>query len=180
LPLPALALLVLVAVDCAGGRGLPAASLLPLGPAASDAPAAPLPTAVAPIVPAAAQITLIRSPSCSCCGGHEQHLLHAGYRVSSQFTDDYLSVKDAHLIPADMRSCHTSLVGRYFVEGHVPAAAIEQLVREQPAIDGIALPGMPAGAPGMGGTAEGLLVVYSISDGKVVGEFGRFEAPLEP
>jgi hypothetical protein len=73
-----------------------------------------------------------------------------------------------------MRSCHTSTIGRYFVEGHVPFAAIQQLMEQRPDIDGISLPGMPAGSPGMGGDLEGPLVVYAIDDGQVVGEFGSF------
>ncbi|HWH37733.1 MAG TPA: DUF411 domain-containing protein [Candidatus Limnocylindrales bacterium] len=158
-------LLFSLAALLAGCAGAPAA-----------APREPVP--VEPSVPLAAPtslaITLVRSPSCGCCAGHADHLARAGYDVASTLTDGYIAVKDAHGIPADMRSCHTSLVGRYFVEGHVPAAAIEQLLRELPEIDGIALPGMPPGSPGMGGVAEGPLVVWAIEDGRVVGEFGRF------
>lgn len=127
----------------------------------------------------ARDITLIRSPSCTCCGGHEAHLQRAGYGVRSHLTDDYMTVKDAHDIPIEMRSCHTALIGRYFVEGHVPVAAIEKLLAERPDIDGIALPGMPAGSPGMGGTATEPLTVYAIAGGAVVGEFGSFESPFE-
>ena len=160
---------LLLAACSAGGERAPLT-------ASPDLAVGPLP----PIVAAPArQITLIRSLTCSCCAGHEAHLMRAGFDVSSHLTGAYTSVKDAHLIPADMRSCHTSLVGRYFVEGHVPVAAIEQLLRDGPDIDGIALPGMPPGSPGMGGVADGPLTIYAISDGSVVGEFGRFEAPLE-
>lgn len=65
-----------------------------------------------------------------------------------------------------MQSCHTTLVSEYFVEGHVPVEAIWKLLEEQPPIDGIALPGMPSGSPGMGGDKEKPLVIYSILDGK--------------
>ncbi|MFC6729121.1 DUF411 domain-containing protein [Natronoarchaeum mannanilyticum] len=54
-------------------------------------------------------------------------------------------------VPADLRSCHALVVDGYAVEGHVPAATIATLLEERPAIDGIALPEMPAGSPGMGG-----------------------------
>jgi hypothetical protein len=140
-------------------------------------PLGPAPSAAAQ--PVAASITLIRSPSCGCCGGHAEHLARAGYGVSSVLTDAYTTVKDSHAIPTEMRSCHTSLVSQYFVEGHVPVAAIEQLLREMPEIDGIALPGMPPGSPGMDGVAQQPLVIWAINDGQVVGEFGRFEAPFE-
>jgi hypothetical protein len=52
--------------------------------------------------------------------------------------------------------------------------AIEKLLADQPEIDGIALPGMPFGAPGMGGEKAGPFVVFALSGGQVVGEFGRY------
>jgi hypothetical protein len=51
----------------------------------------------------------------------------------------------------DLGSCHTSVIGGYVVEGHVPAHVIRRLLDEQPPIRGIALPGMPIGSPGMEG-----------------------------
>ncbi len=81
--------------------------------------------------------------------------------------DSVEEVKDDLDIPEDMRSCHTSLVGEYYVEGHVPVEAVRQLLLEQPDIDGIALPGMPQGSPGMSGNKDGTWVIYSISGGAV-------------
>jgi hypothetical protein len=46
-------------------------------------------------------------------------------------------------------ACHTARVGGYTIEGHVPAADIRRLLRERPAIAGLAVPGMPIGSPGM-------------------------------
>jgi hypothetical protein len=63
-------------------------------------------------------------------------------------------------------------VGPYFVEGHVPTATIARMLRERPRIRGIALPGMPPGTPGMGGTRTGPLVLYAVSEGGT-GEFER-------
>ncbi len=85
-------------------------------------------------------------------------------------TDDFEDVKVDLNIPDDMWSCHTLLVGGYYVEGHVPVEAIRKLLQEQPEIDGIALPGMPQGSPGMSGTKDGPWVIYSIS-GSSVEEF---------
>jgi hypothetical protein len=98
----------------------------------------------------------------------------SGMDVVAVMHDDITSVKDGYGIPVDMRSCHTSDIAGYFVEGHVPMAAIDQLLAERPEIDGIALPGMPSGAPGMGGELEGPLLVYAVKDGQVTGEFGSF------
>jgi hypothetical protein len=52
-------------------------------------------------------------------------------------------------VPKELRSCHTALLGRYLVEGHVPAADLRRLLAEQPAVVGLAAPGMPASSPGM-------------------------------
>ncbi|MEX1155522.1 MAG: DUF411 domain-containing protein [Chloroflexota bacterium] len=120
------------------------------------------------------ELVLTKSPTCTCCSGHEAYLRDAGMRVRVVLAENIADMKDEYGIPADMRSCHTSVIAGYFVEGHVPLAAIEQLLRERPDLDGIALPGMPAGAPGMGGVLAGPLTVYGIKDGRVVGEFGDF------
>lgn len=53
-------------------------------------------------------------------------------------------------VPADLRSCHTAIVDGYVIEGHVPVAEIERLLKERPDIIGLAVPDMPAGSPGMG------------------------------
>lgn len=54
-------------------------------------------------------------------------------------------------IPDNAASCHTAVVDHYAIEGHVPAEAIRRLLTEGPAAAGLALPGMPVDAPGMGG-----------------------------
>jgi hypothetical protein len=42
--------------------------------------------------------------------------------------------------------------------------AVTRPLSERPDIDGIALPGMPAGSPGMGGVQEGPFEVLAITD----------------
>jgi hypothetical protein len=128
----------------------------------------------APAAWASLEVQLTKSPTCTCCTGHEAYLERLGMRVRVTVSEDINALKDGYRIPAEMRSCHTSAIGRYFVEGHVPFPAIQQLMEQRPEIDGISLPGMPAGSPGMGGALEGPLVVYAIDDGRVVGEFGSF------
>jgi hypothetical protein len=54
-------------------------------------------------------------------------------------------------VPAQRRSCHTALVNGYVIEGHVPAAEIQRLLKEKPKVAGLAVPGMPIGSPGMEG-----------------------------
>ena len=52
-------------------------------------------------------------------------------------------------MPGVLQACHTALVDGYVVEGHVPADLIDRLLRERPAVAGIAVAGMPLGSPGM-------------------------------
>jgi len=74
-------------------------------------------------------------------------------------------------VPEMAHSCHTALINGYVVEGHVPAGAITKLLEEQPDVVGLALPGMPADAPGMGGdeaTWESQPVLLILNDGQLV------------
>lgn len=57
-------------------------------------------------------------------------------------------------MPEAASSCHTAVVDGYVVEGHVPAEAIVKLLNDRPDAVGVALAGMPADAPGMGGDAD--------------------------
>jgi len=58
-------------------------------------------------------------------------------------------VKAQQQIPPELHSCHTAIVDGYVIEGHVPAAEIARLLKERPALRGLAVPGMPIGSPGM-------------------------------
>ena len=66
-------------------------------------------------------------------------------------------------IPENLQGCHTSFIGTYVVEGHVPVKTVRKLLDEQPAIVGVTLPGMPMGTPGMSGEKTGPLTVYAVS-----------------
>jgi hypothetical protein len=72
-----------------------------------------------------------------------------GFSVQVEDVDDLNRIKDEKQIPQQLRSCHTAIVDGYIIEGHVPAAEIERLLAERPDVTGLAVPGMPAGSPGM-------------------------------
>lgn len=99
--------------------------------------------------PAAATVAVYKSPTCGCCSKWVEHMRAAGFTVKATDVDDIAQVKQTYGVPADLNSCHTSLVGGYVVEGHVPADAVQRLLQEKPKIAGIAVPGMPIGSPGM-------------------------------
>lgn len=62
-----------------------------------------------------------------------------------------LKIKTSYRVPEALFSCHTAVVENYVIEGDVPAELIFRLLREKPAVAGIAVPGMPEAAPGLNG-----------------------------
>jgi len=94
-------------------------------------------------------MTVYKSPSCGCCGEWVKHVQAAGYTVKVVPMEDLSAVKRDAAVPDALQSCHTALVGAYVVEGHVPADLISRMLREKPKFAGLAVPGMPQGAPGM-------------------------------
>lgn len=97
----------------------------------------------------AAVIEVSKSPYCGCCQHWITYLKEHGFEVKVTNTEGLNAVKDRLRVPEDLRSCHTAKVGKYVVEGHVPAEDIKRLLAEKPDAIGIAVAGMPAGSPGM-------------------------------
>jgi hypothetical protein len=73
-----------------------------------------------------------------------------GFPITVEDRVDLGPVKQRFGVPRQLEGCHTAIVDGYVVEGHVPADLIDRLLRERPRVAGIAVPGMPAGSPGMG------------------------------
>lgn len=114
-------------------------------------------------------VTVYKPSGCDCCSEHIAYLEDQGYEVEVHIidADEQASLRKQYPLPTDMRSCHISVVQGYFVEGHMPVEAIEQLKEEKPDIDGIFLPGMPAGSPGMEGEQTEPFIIYAFSDGEI-------------
>lgn len=107
-----------------------------------------------------------KSLSCGCCGNYFPFLKQKGFEVNVISVNDISEIKEEYGIPAGMESCHTVIIEGYFIEGHVPLEAIDKLLEERPDIDGITLPNMPSGAPGMPGQKSGEFVIFQIKDGE--------------
>ena len=104
---------------------------------------------------AATTVTVYKSPTCGCCAKWVDHLRASGFTVVVHDTDNLDEVMTDFAVPRQLASCHTAKVGKYVVEGHVPADLIAKVLREHPAIAGLAVPGMVTGSPGMeGGAAQ--------------------------
>ena len=97
----------------------------------------------------AATMTVYKSPACGCCAKWVEHVEKHGFAVKTIPTDDMMAVKKKAGVPDALMSCHTTLVGGYVVEGHVPAADIKRLLAQKPRAKGLAVAGMPMGSPGM-------------------------------
>jgi len=113
------------------------------------------------------KMTVYKSPNCGCCNGYVKELEKQGFDVNVIALNNINTIKMKYGIPADKQSCHTTIVGNYFIEGHVPIQAIKKLLKEKPAIDGIGLPGMPIGTPGMPGVKTAPYKVYQSVNGKI-------------
>jgi hypothetical protein len=94
-------------------------------------------------------ILVHKDPDCGCCAGWVGHLNNAGFAVTVEQTTDLEPVRKRLGVPADLAACHTAEVDGYVLEGHVPAAAVRRLLEKRPTAIGLAVPGMPAGSPGM-------------------------------
>jgi hypothetical protein len=93
-------------------------------------------------------IDVHRDASCGCCKNWIRHLQANGFTVRDHVEADMSAVKKKIGVPYRSGSCHTGVYHGKFVEGHVPAGQILKL-DSQKDIVGIAVPGMPAGSPGM-------------------------------
>ena len=95
-------------------------------------------------------IEVYESPLCGCCSQWVTHLEKNGFTTRVIESDDLDALKTKLGVPERVRSCHTGVVDGYAIEGHVPASDIEDLLNEKnDEVIGLAVPGMPLGAPGM-------------------------------
>jgi hypothetical protein len=104
-----------------------------------------------PAYSAGETVEVVKSPYCDCCGKWVEHMRKAGFRMNVTEVDDVIAQRESLHMPPSVASCHTSKVGKYVLEGHIPAEDIQRLLTEQPAALGLAVPSMPPGSPGMEG-----------------------------
>jgi len=97
----------------------------------------------------ATQVEVFKSPYCGCCEKWIEHMQKSGFKVNAHNVNDIPAARKHLGMPDRVGSCHTAKVGSYLIEGHVPAADIQRLLKEKPKAVGLAAPGMPQGSPGM-------------------------------
>jgi hypothetical protein len=106
-------------------------------------------------------VVVHKNESCGCCNQWVEHLKQNGFHVKVRDVSNMGPIKDHVGIPVAKGSCHTGLIGGYFVEGHVPASDVRRLLAEHPDAKGLTVPGMPAGSPGME-TPDGKVQPYDV------------------
>jgi hypothetical protein len=118
------------------------------------------------------RVTVHKDPDCGCCSSWADHLKAEGFPVTIIETRDLNAVRARLGVPDDLAGCHTAELDGFVVEGHVPARAIERLLRERPQAEGLAVPGMPLGSPGMGGQPETYdVILFGAGPARSYGKF---------
>lgn len=118
-------------------------------------------TAAAPAPATLAKVVVHKSPYCGCCGLWIEHMREAGFAVEVRNVASLNPIKQRVGVPLAKGSCHTAQVGKYFIEGHVPAEDVKRLLAEKPDAKGLVVPGMPKGSPGME-VPDGSVDAYSV------------------
>ena len=111
-------------------------------------------------------LEVYKSPTCGCCGVWVSYMERHGYAVNVHNLYDVSPKKREYGVPGELESCHTARIGGYTVEGHIPAKVVDKLLAERPPIDGIAMPGMPDGSPGMPGVKRDTWTIYALERGR--------------
>jgi len=108
-------------------------------------------------------MTVYKTPTCGCCAKWVELVRAAGIRVKVIEVPSTASARQSAGIKEKFGSCHTGLINGYAIEGHVPVADIQRLLREKPKAIGLAVPGMPMGSPGMEGPYKDAYTVLLLS-----------------
>jgi len=112
-------------------------------------------------------VTVYKDAGCECCAKWVKHLTANGFVVTTRDVLDMDEIKRTMNVPPKLQSCHTAVVGKYVVEGHVPASTIKKFIAEKSTAIGLAAPGMPMGSPGMeGGRVDHFDIIAFDRDGK--------------
>jgi hypothetical protein len=113
-------------------------------------------------------IKAFRNPGCGCCEKWAMGLQADGFIVTLTDDPDLEKRRADAGVPPQLAGCHTAFLENYVIEGHVPSEDIVRLLKERPDARGLAVAGMPLGAPGMetNGQKDSYDVMLFTTDGK--------------
>ncbi|MEA5594710.1 DUF411 domain-containing protein [Rivularia sp. UHCC 0363] len=122
-----------------------------------------------PLLSGVKEVTVYRSPSCSCCGDWIKHMQKHGFKIKDDIkTEEMEAIKEEYNVSQQLESCHTAIIDGYVIEGHVPADDIKRFIARSPKQLGLSVPGMPSGTPGMEmGKNQPFDVVSFDNDGEI-------------
>ena len=111
------------------------------------------------------EMEIYMGENCQCCDVYA-NVMSRDYDIEKKVLSnaELGELKRGWGVPQDLASCHTTIIDGYLVEGHVPMEAIENLRDQGSDIEGIGMPGMPAGSPGMGGFKSEAFRIYEIPE----------------
>ena len=122
------------------------------------------------------EVKVFKTSTCGCCGKWVEHLRANGFTVTVTDVPSTAEYRVKYGVPEKLASCHTGVVNGYALEGHVPAREIKKLLESNSKAKGLAVPGMPAGSPGMEmGRADAYEVLLFDAEGKTT-VYGKYEA----
>ncbi len=129
-------------------------------------------------VAAAEPMTVYKTKTCGCCAKWVDHLRANGFTVVVKEVEGTAEIRKQFGVPENLASCHTGVIGGYAIEGHVPAAQVQRLLKEKPKAKGISVPGMPLGSPGMEqGPRKDTYWVYLFDDKGGAKEYQKYPLP---
>lgn len=96
-------------------------------------------------------VVVHRDPGCGCCEEWAEQARHALKRpVRMVDAPNRAVIAQRHGVPAELGSCHTTVIDGLAFEGHVPFVDVGRVLASKPkGIRGLAVAGMPLGSPGM-------------------------------
>jgi hypothetical protein len=119
-------------------------------------------------------VKVFKTRTCGCCGKWVEHLKANGFAPDVTDVPSTAEYRREYGVPAGMQSCHTATVAGYTIEGHVPAADIQRLLKTKPKARGLAVPGMPLGSPGMESNRRDAYAVYLFQAGGQTSVFQKY------
>jgi hypothetical protein len=118
-------------------------------------------------------ITVYKTSACGCCGNWVEHMKANGFAVKVEVVESTAEARRKYGVPEALASCHTAVVEGYAIEGHVPAADIQRLLKNRTKATGLAVPGMVMGSPGMEGARSD---AYSVMIFDAAGESSVYQS----
>lgn len=125
----------------------------------------------------APQVTIYMPDDCSSCAAWRSYLREKGFRTRRGTSAEWTALRARFRLPAAFRSQHSAEVEGLLLEGHVPAEVIRGVLAkpEHGHVRGLAVPGVPSGAPGLFSFAPQPYHVYAVMDSGLIRTVGQYQ-----